>query len=145
MTQPSDKKQWVEDVVAAYENGASDYEICKVMRITYGTFQKYYDETENFRNLVEMGRAMAKAWWYEMGRTNIHNTKFNTSLWMFNMKNRYGWADKTENVNTNENFENLDLDTLEQRLRKMAPSVYKILKPEMTDAEIVSLDAHRPR
>ena len=141
----SEKKQWIEDVVSAYEDGASDHEVCKIMRITYAVFQRYYDDTENFRNLVEMGRTMSKAWWYEMGRANIHNTKFNTSLWMFNMKNRYGWADKTENVNTNENNENLDLDALEQKLRKLAPSVYKILKPEMTEAEVVSLNAYRPR
>lgn len=139
-----EKKQWIQAVVAAYENGASDHEICKIMRITYDTFQKYYDEAASFKELVEMGRAMAKAWWYEQGRINIDNTKFNTSLWMFNMKNRYGWADKTENVNTNENWDNMDLDQLEQRLRKLAPKAFKLLKPSMTDAEVVALDSRRP-
>lgn len=144
MSQAPDKKEWISNVVAAYENGASDPEVLRIMRITQGLFDKYYDELPAFKDIVDLGRVMAKAWWLEQGRLNINNTKFNTTLWAFHMKNLYGWADKTENVNTNENFENLDLNQIEGLLRKKLPQVYKTLKPDMTTAEIVSLDSHRP-
>jgi len=145
MSQATDKKQWIADVVAAYEGGASDPEILKIMRVTQSTFDNYYDTVPAFKEVVDLGRAMAKAWWLEQGRLNIHNTKFNTTLWAFHMKNLYGWADKTETVNTNENYDNMDLNQIESMLRKKLPGMYKMLKPEMTDAEVVSLDAHRSK
>lgn len=145
MSQATDKKQWISDVVEAYEGGASDPEILKIMRVTQPTFDKYYDEVPAFREVVDLGRAMAKAWWMEQGRANISNTKFNTTLWAFHMKNLYGWADKTESVNTNENYEGMDLNQIEGILRKKLPGMYKMLQPDMTNAEVVSLDAHRSK
>lgn len=140
MTTPS-TKEWINELKDAYLQGASDVEICKILKMTQKEFDAYYERSPSFKEMVDIGRMMAKAWWYEQGRRNIENTKFNTTLWSFNMKNRYGWADKTENTSVDADFENMDLAQLEQTLRKKAPSVLRMIKNTMTDAEIVKLDS----
>jgi hypothetical protein len=137
----SDVKQWVNELKDAYSQGASDPEICKILKITQREFDQNYEKSAAFKELVDIGRMMSKAWWLEQGRRNIENTKFNTTLWSFNMKNRYGWADKTENTSVDGDLEDKSLDQLEHLLRRKAPTVLRLLKPTMTDADIVSLDA----
>lgn len=141
MTTPS-TKEWINELKDAYLQGASDVEICKILKMTQKEFDSYYERSASFKEMVDIGRMMSKAWWYEQGRRNIENTKFNTTLWSFNMKNRYGWADKTENTSVDADFEDMDLNKLESMLRKKAPSVLRLLKPTMTDAEIVNLDSN---
>lgn len=126
---------WVERVREAYENGASDVEICAVMKITYSQFQDAYMRDSNFRKAVDIGRAMSKAWWYSQGRRNIGNNKFNTALWNFNMKNLFGWADKTENVNQEVTDESVD--ALASRLEKLLPGVLGKLHPGATQAQLL--------
>ena len=140
MSTPS-TKEWINELKDAYLQGASDVEICKILKMTQKEFDAYYEKSPSFKEMVDIGRMMAKAWWYEQGRRNIENTKFNTTLWSFNMKNRYGWADKTENTSVDADFEKMDLAQLEQTLRKKAPSVLRMVKATMTDAEIVKLDS----
>lgn len=119
----------------AYMNGASDMEICKILRMTYSEFQNKYETTPAFRKVVDIGRMMQQAWWLEQGRQNLANNKFNTPLWAFNMKNRFGWADKTETVNQDVGPQSLD--ELKQKLAKMLPTFAKQLAPEMTAAQLL--------
>jgi hypothetical protein len=44
---------------------------------------------------------LAEAWWTQIGRLGMLDSlpegkKINASLWIFNMKNRFGWADRNE-------------------------------------------------
>lgn len=88
---------WVQKARKGYEEGASDVEICRLIGITKQTFDNYYSTNPSFKKFVEMGRTLSAAWWHSQGRLNLDNRAFNTSLWTFNMKNRFGWAEKSEN------------------------------------------------
>lgn len=134
-----------EKIIEAYENGYSDVEICRILKITQKKFDSLYESHASFREMVDVGRAMAKAWWWAKGRENIDNTKFNTTLWAFNMKNRYGWADKTEAVNTNNNYEDMDLDALSNQMRKMLPHIIADIQPDVPAAKVIDLDAVRSK
>lgn len=80
----------------AYLEGASDVEVAKVLGITIARFHQMCEEIPDFATFAEQGRTLSQAWWVEKARKNLWNKDFNTSLWNFNMKNRYGWADKID-------------------------------------------------
>lgn len=91
-----------EEIEAAYAEGASDVEIAKLLGITLARFYKLEEEHEGFSILVEKGRTLAQAWWVMQGRKNLWNKSFNTPLYNFQMKNRFGWADKVDNGESGE-------------------------------------------
>ena len=79
------------------------------MKITIKAFYKQIGENAAFAQLVEYGRTLSQAFWESQYRKNLNNKNFNTALLNFYMKNKFGWADKTETTNSNENV-NTDLD-----------------------------------
>jgi hypothetical protein len=92
----SNQTDLMKRVVEAYSEGAGDVEIARLLGITRRRFDELCAENESFAELVERGRTLAEAWWYEMARKGLFMEKFNSTLLAFNMKNRYGWADKVE-------------------------------------------------
>lgn len=112
-------KATVDDVVRAYETGSSDVEVAALLNVTMGEFEEIYKTNESFQRLVDLGRLKSKAWWYSQARINIKNKLFNAQVYNFYMKNRYGWADKTENYNQADiPLENLSQDELKSRILK---------------------------
>lgn len=108
MTNQTNQPDW-KQLIAEYEEGASDIEIAKLLKITINRFYELIEESPAFAEFVERGRTVSRAWWEAAGRRNLWNKEFNTSLWNFNMKNRYGWADKVDtNDMTNKDPVNLD-------------------------------------
>lgn len=110
-------------LIEEYENGASDVEIAKLLKITIVRFYELIQESPAFAEFVERGRTVSRAWWESAGRKNLWNKEFNTALWNFNMKNRYGWADK---VDTNDTTDKAPVDRdqavsqLHQALKQLA-------------------------
>lgn len=113
----------------AYEEGASDVEVAKVLKVTITRFHQMCEEIPDFAAFVDQGRTLSQAWWVEKARKNLWNKDFNTSLWNFNMKNRYGWADKIDTADKTSD-ENLNIDQIKgqvsaqiQRLAKNNPEL----------------------
>lgn len=133
----SSELTWYERVLDAYEQGASDVEVCKVMKTTHKKFNQLYDNDPAFKEIVDYGRTVAHAWWLETARKAIFNRTFNTSMWYATMKNRYGWSDKSEVMNTLPD-ELASLDALQAKLREKMPDIYKLINPDATAAETVA-------
>lgn len=121
----------------AFLNGCSDIEVCRLLRITFSKFKQMYDSDEGFRTMVDVGRTMSQAYWMEQGRLNITNNKFNTSLWMFNMKNRFGWSEKADVTNYDATPDNID--ELRSKLSDVLPRVIQMLKPGVSQSELLFL------
>jgi hypothetical protein len=52
---------------------------------------EHYDET--FSQIVSLGIHLSELWWTSVGRANLNNKKeFDSTLWMMNMSNRFGWT-----------------------------------------------------
>lgn len=117
------KSNWIEDVRAAYDSGASDAEVCKIMQITQDEFVANYESNPKFRRFVDLGTMMAKAWWLEQGRKNLSSRSFNTPLWIINMKNRFGWTEKVETVELAGNLDEKSKAELEQKFNKILESL----------------------
>lgn len=103
----------------------SDVEIRRELKITKGLFDALYGDPEvsAFREIVDIGREYAQAWWLKMGRESLNDRTFNANLWHMNMKNRYGWSDKTtvEQKHASE----MSRDELEANLEKLATKLVR--------------------
>jgi hypothetical protein len=89
---------WQKIVGTEYKEGASDTEVRAKLRITESLWQSLYNDPQGsaFREIVDIGRMLAKGWWMREGRKALRDKGFNQALWYMNMKNRYSWSEKTE-------------------------------------------------
>lgn len=45
---------------------------------------------------LKLGEQLCRTWWLQQGKEGLRDRNFNTSLWIFNAKNRLGWRDATD-------------------------------------------------
>lgn len=133
--QPS--SNWSDQLIEEYKAGASDVEVAACLNITMDTFNKNYKEVPLFRQLTDLGRMLSTAWWYKQGRINLNNKAFNNMLWIFNMKNRQGWAEKTESTTNDIPLDQRSLDELQGDILAKMPGILKRLGVKATDAKIL--------
>jgi hypothetical protein len=131
-------KAWANTLIDLYKAGAGDAEVAAAMQITIKAF---YNELDNpvFSQLVEYGRTLSQAYWEKQARANLNNKQFNTSLWAFWMKNKYGWADKTESISLTDSA-STDLDSLRGQVMKDVAKFIKDNTPELIDAQRLLAD-----
>lgn len=131
-----DTRSWADDLIENYRQGFSDAEVAAAMNITIKQFYAQLAENPSFSKLVEHGRTLATAFWEGLARKNVNNKNFNTSLYNFYMKNKYGWADKMETSNTTENT-NINLDDLKAEINRKLKRLKDQNLPELADAQRV--------
>ena len=132
----SSGKAWAKQLIDLYREGASDAEVAADLNITIKDYYKQLGENSTLATLVDLGRTLSQAFWEGQARKNIRNKQFNTPLWAFYMKNKFGWADKTEAINLNDNS-STDLDQLRSQLAKDVGRFVRENTPELTDAQRV--------
>ena len=117
MSEVMGSHSWAKQVIEHYRDAYSDKEVAASMNITFREFNAMLSDNPTFAKLVEFGRTLSAAYWEGLARTNIKNKTFNTPLYNFYMKNKFGWADKIETTNANENT-NLSLDQLQDKINQ---------------------------
>lgn len=118
---------------AMYDGGAGDPEIARELNIPMKKFHQLYEEVQAFADFVDMGRTLSMAWWYEKGRTGLFAEKFNSPLFGFNMKNRFGWADKVDTTSSTTDGP-VDADKIKGQLAIAIKKLAKIY-PELVTAD----------
>jgi len=90
---PEDWKKIVEKEMG---EGASKEEICAELKINRELFYKLIKREPEFADTIKKGVELSEAWWKKQGRISLRDKQFSAVLWYMNMKNRFGWADKSE-------------------------------------------------
>ena len=135
-SEPTANADWIEATMDTYRAGGSDVEVCKAIKTTLKKFNEMVASNDKFAELVEYGRLLSEAWWMEQARYSLTNKQFNTPLWAFYMKNKFGWADKTENIERLPD-ELANLDAVKEKLTKGLPKLLKQLRPDLTAAQVL--------
>lgn len=128
--------EWARKLIGYYEAGYSDAEVAAELKITIKEFNKQLAENPGFNKLVQFGRTLSTAFWEGLARKNIVNKQFNTPLYNFYMKNKYGWADKIETSNVNDNS-NYSMDELKAKVQKQLNQLAKDNSLDLTEAQRV--------
>jgi len=88
------------DIIDLMDRGYSIKEIARRLRIARSTLYLWMEKSVQLSDTIKLGVEFSEGWWMEKGRENIDNKEFNSTLWYMNMKNRFGWKDKSENTQT---------------------------------------------
>lgn len=105
---------WYTKILSLYKEGASDVEIKALIYEWRGSFSnnlwdRWMEEEEEFWETIKMGRLLAESWWHQKGRTKLEVKDFNYTGWYMQMKNRYGWKDRTDLTSDDEKIQNVAL------------------------------------
>ena len=90
---PSD---WESIMCLAAQDGASDVELRCLLGIGESAWSTLLEDSEEFCRTVKKAHDLCRVWWERHGRKmTTGQAEGNATVWIFNMKNRFGWADKT--------------------------------------------------
>jgi hypothetical protein len=115
---------WHQEVLDLYEEGGSDVEVKAMIYKWRGSYSndlwdRWMKEEQEFSETIKMGKSLSAAWWANQGRTNLTNKDFSFTGWYMNMKNRFGWKDKTEVAQTVQNLAPLSQDEIEAAKKRI--------------------------
>lgn len=94
----SSTNTWVDILEREYAEGADDIEVMAALGLSRQDFNNYYETEPAFREHVDIGRMRSSAFWRSVARKHLFNKALNVPVWTFVMKNREGWAEKSESV-----------------------------------------------
>jgi len=112
------KPEMCERLIVLMSEGASKLEVAAQLGLpNRETISEYAEKYPEFGDALKQGMLYSEAWWMTEGRYNIRNKEFNSTLWYMNMKNRFGWRDKTENQTT-VTVEVKEIDAIREQYKK---------------------------
>ncbi len=97
-------ENWKDIILEESAKGCSDVEIrahlCMLGgKFSHHTWDTLKDRDAEFTDTLKKGKILCQAWWEKQSRQSLDhskNTVFETGSWFANMKNRFGWKDKSE-------------------------------------------------
>lgn len=97
--QPSKyKPEYCEELIKHMEGGLSFEAFGGVVSVSRQTLYEWRDKHPEFNEAFKLGLSLCLKYYEEIGKQAMHGLieNFNTAIYCFNMKNRFGWADKVE-------------------------------------------------
>lgn len=134
----STKEDWAETLIREYEEGADDIEVMAALNMSRTDFHNFYESAPVFRELVDIGRMKSSAYLRKIARKNMFNKAMNVPLWIFVMKNREGWAEKSEVVSDVPNQQK-SLDEMRTQILAQLPDVVKKLGADKKLSDLIDL------
>ena len=103
------KKEYCRELEQHMNDGFSFESFGGKLGVTEKTLHNWKNKHKDFLQSYKRGRLKSMLHWEEMGHDMVLAGQGNATVWIFNMKNRFGWKDKQEieqsgdlNVNIND-------------------------------------------
>jgi hypothetical protein len=87
---------WKDIMIECGQEGGSAVEVRCLLGIAQSAWETLLEDSEDFRLTEKKRQALCEVWWERQGRRMTTEGQGNATVWIFNMKNRFGWRDKTE-------------------------------------------------
>lgn len=111
---------WRKIALNMYDQGASHYEVQRELCLSNATWELLTSSLDtDFRELIEFGELLRRAWWEAQARKNINNKSFQIPVWKFYMTNQFNWSEKTEQSITGIDYQELDNDKLHEEIKAL--------------------------
>ena len=113
-----------EQILNLYNEGADDVEVAAFLNLPKKRFDELYEENSAFAKVVDIGRTKSAAWWHHVARRNLLTKGFQGSTWAMTMKNKFGWRDRVDVLETNEQHQDakqmeLEIQNAMERIKKI--------------------------
>ena len=112
------KEGWQTRIKELAADGASDVELRVELGISDDLWYRWIAEDAEFSRTVKECKLLCQIWWERHGRKMAAGSaEGNATVWIFNMKNRFGWKDKVETEHTGSiAFTDLTDEDLDRRI-----------------------------
>lgn len=105
--------EFCEIVLEKMSEGYSKEAVAGFLGITERTLYNWQEKHEEFFQSLKEGERLSQIFWESKGIDYLTHTKnskqLNSTSWIFNMKNRFGWTDKKE-VNIGEDSKDVTIN-----------------------------------
>ena len=91
---------WQQTMLMIGQDGGSAVEVRCELGIGISAWETLLDDSDEFRETEKQRKALCEVWWERQGRKMATGDQGNATVWIFNMKNRFGWRDKIDVDNT---------------------------------------------
>jgi hypothetical protein len=113
-------------MMSLFANGASKTQVAaRVLGVSREGFRLWEknppdmdaDGNSEFSDAVKLGLTASQSWWEDLAQTAVHDKKVNSSVLIFNLKNRFpkDWREKQ------------DIESVNTTIHEMAPETAKLL------------------
>jgi hypothetical protein len=89
-------EDWQQIMIDCGQEGGSAVEARCLLGIAQSAWETLLKDSEDFRLTENKRRALCEVWWERQGRKMATGGDGNATVWIFNMKNRFNWRDKTD-------------------------------------------------
>lgn len=76
------------------QEGGSAVEARCLLGIGTSAWETLLEDSDDFRATEKERQALCEVWWERQGRKMAAGAQGNATVWIFNMKNRFGWRDQ---------------------------------------------------
>ena len=87
---------WQEIMAQCGQEGGSANEARCLLGIGDSAWETLLADSDEFRQAEKKRKSLCEVWWERQGRRMATGADGNPAVWIFNMKNRFGWRDKHE-------------------------------------------------
>lgn len=89
-------ENWQQIMLDCGQEGGSAVEARCLLGIGESAWYTLLEDSEDFRRTEKTRQELCEVWWERQGRKMAMGADGNATVWIFNMKNRFGWRDKQD-------------------------------------------------